>query len=83
MPTLLLSRLIQNCKTDCLILVIIAILIVRPFLDTLKNIQKEGSKLSRKLQLISTDTWDISDELTDYTEIADQLIVSSLSTALC
>jgi len=47
-----------------------------PFLDTLKNIQREGSKLSRKLQLISTDTWDISDELTDYTEIADQLINS-------
>jgi len=47
-----------------------------PFLDTLNNIQSEGSKLSRKLQLISTDTWDISDELTDYTEIADQLINS-------
>lgn len=48
-----------------------------PFLDKLKEIQKKSaSNLTRPLQLISTDTWDISDDLNEYTEIAHLLINS-------
>ena len=49
----------------------------RPFLDKLTEIsrRKRLNKPARKrpLQLISTDTWDISDELYQYSRISDLL----------
>ena len=51
-------------------------MLFRPFLDKLKEIkQKRGTVNLRRLQLISTDTWDISDNLSNYTDIADILQV--------
>ena len=51
--------------------------ILRPFLDKLKEIQQGGEMENmRRLQLISTDTWDISDNLSNYTDIANILQVT-------
>ena len=47
----------------------------RPFLDKLREMNKGTLKRKSKLQLISTDTWDISDDLSNYTDIADILQV--------
>ena len=49
---------------------------LRPFLDKLREMGEKGElKRKSKLQLISTDTWDISDDLSSYTEIASILQV--------
>ena len=49
---------------------------LRPFLDKLREIREKGElKRKSKLQLISTDTWDISDDLSSYTDIASILQV--------
>ena len=49
---------------------------LRPFLDKLREIGEKGElKRKSKLQLISTDTWDISDDLSSYTDIASILQV--------
>ena len=49
---------------------------IRPFLDKLREMGEKGElKRKSKLQLISTDTWDISDDLSSYTEIASILQV--------
>ena len=49
---------------------------LRPFLDKLREMKQNGTlKRKSKLQLISTDTWDISDDLSNYTDIADILQV--------
>ena len=48
-----------------------------PILNKLVEFQKRNqTELKRRLQLISTDTWDISDDLHGYADIADLLIVS-------
>ena len=48
----------------------------RPFLDNLRKMEQNGQlRRNSKLQLISTDTWDISDDLSNYTDIADILQV--------
>ena len=49
---------------------------LRPFLDKLREMGEKGElKRKSKLQLISTDTWDISDDLSSYTDIASILQV--------
>ena len=49
---------------------------LRPFLDKLKEMGDKGQlKRKSKLQLISTDTWDISDDLSSYSDIANILQV--------
>ena len=49
---------------------------LRPFLDKLMEMGEKGElKRKSKLQLISTDTWDISDDLSSYTDIASILQV--------
>ena len=49
---------------------------LRPFLDKLREMKQSGQlERKSKLQLISTDTWDISDDLSSYTDIANILQV--------
>ena len=54
----------------------------RPFLENLSSIVKNDVRFREfraRLQLISTDTWDISDSLSKYTDLANILIVSKSS----
>ena len=49
---------------------------LRPFLDKLREMKQSGQlERKAKLQLISTDTWDISDDLSSYIDIANILQV--------
>ena len=78
MAMLLLLKQPLNCKNIYqAISIFYNFYLFRPFLDKLLEFQNRSqTKMERRLQLVSTDTWDITDEMSKYSNIANLLIVS-------